>query len=142
MLVLSRKLNETILIGENVRVTLLGIEGDKIKIGIDAPRDIKIFREELVEATIDTNQQALAAPIVSFDLSKMKNPAMPKKAPDRLSTAVKSATRVAVAEKQSAQKAQTAQAAQNAQKTHKSKPKSGTKTSKTANGTNAQNKAK
>ena len=72
MLVLTRKVDETILIGENIRVTLLGIEGDKIKIGVEAPRDIKVFREELLEATKSTNKQALAAPVVSFDLSKMK----------------------------------------------------------------------
>jgi len=72
MLVLSRKLNETILIGDNIKVTLLGVDGDKIKIGIDAPRDIKVFREELIEATKNTNKQALSAPIVSFDLSKIR----------------------------------------------------------------------
>ena len=75
MLVLSRKLNETILIGDNIRVTLLGIEGDKIKIGVEAPRDIRVFREELLEATKSTNKQALSAPVVSFDLSKMKKSA-------------------------------------------------------------------
>ena len=72
MLVLSRKLNETILIGDNIRVTLLGIDGDKIKIGIDAPKDVKVFREELLEATRNTNKQALDAPIISFDLSKIR----------------------------------------------------------------------
>jgi len=75
MLVLSRKLNETILIGDNIRVTLLGIAGDKIKIGVDAPRDVRVFREELLEATKSTNKQALDAPIVSFDLSKIKKAA-------------------------------------------------------------------
>jgi len=74
MLVLSRKINETIVIGDNIKVTLLGIDGEKIKLGVDAPRDIKVFREELLEATKSTNKQALDAPIVSFDLSKIKKP--------------------------------------------------------------------
>jgi len=70
MLILSRKLNETIVIGDNVRVTLLGIDGDKVKLGVDAPRDVKVFREELLEATKNTNVQALAAPTVSFGSPK------------------------------------------------------------------------
>lgn len=74
MLVLSRKVNETILIGDDVRVTLLGIDGDKIKIGIEAPKAMKIFREELLEATRSTNKQALDAPVVAFDLSRFRKP--------------------------------------------------------------------
>jgi len=74
MLVLSRKLNETIIIGDDIRVTILGIDGDKIKVGVDAPKEVKVFREELLEATKSTNKQALDAPVISFDLSKFKKP--------------------------------------------------------------------
>ena len=70
MLVLSRKINETILIGDDIKITLLGVEGDKIKIGIDAPKAMKIFREELLEATKTTNKQALGAPALSFGIKK------------------------------------------------------------------------
>jgi carbon storage regulator len=73
MLVLSRRINETIVIGEDIRVTLLGIDGDKIKLGIEAPRAIKVLREEILEATKATNRQAAQAPVVSFDLSKIRN---------------------------------------------------------------------
>jgi len=72
MLVLSRKLNETIVIGDNIKVTLLGIDRDKVKLGVDAPGDIKVFREELLEATISTNVEALDAPNVSFDLTALR----------------------------------------------------------------------
>ncbi len=73
MLVLTRKINETIVIGEDIKITILAIDGDKIKLGIDAPKTTKIFREELLKATIDTNKLAMAAPLVSFDLANLKN---------------------------------------------------------------------
>ncbi|MDR0936322.1 MAG: carbon storage regulator CsrA [Oscillospiraceae bacterium] len=62
MLVLSRKINETIRIGADVRITLLNIEGGSAKIGIDAPRSLSIVREELLTDTVSTNVQALKAP--------------------------------------------------------------------------------
>jgi carbon storage regulator len=47
MLVLSRKLHETILIGDAIRVTVVGIQGHQIRLGIEAPAEVPIMREEL-----------------------------------------------------------------------------------------------
>lgn len=47
MLVLSRKNGETIVIGDNIRVTIVGLENGKVKLGIDAPKDISVHREEI-----------------------------------------------------------------------------------------------
>jgi len=50
MLVLSRKESESIQIGENVTVTIVEIRGDKIRLGIDAPRDVLVHRQEVIDA--------------------------------------------------------------------------------------------
>jgi carbon storage regulator len=55
MLVLMRKSNESIVIGDNITVTVLGIEGDKVKLGISAPREISILRHELFQAVQEQN---------------------------------------------------------------------------------------
>lgn len=50
MLVLTRRTEESVVIGDNIIVTILGVEGEKVKIGIDAPRDVTILRRELLDA--------------------------------------------------------------------------------------------
>jgi carbon storage regulator len=50
MLVLSRKLNETIRIGSDIEVTILSVKGGKVRLGLDAPREVPICRAELCTA--------------------------------------------------------------------------------------------
>ena len=50
MLVLTRKTNQSIMIGDEIEVSILSVAGDKVRIGIDAPRDIAVFRKEVYVA--------------------------------------------------------------------------------------------
>jgi len=52
MLVLSRKKDESILIGDSIVITIVDIRGDKVKIGIDAPRDVAVHRQEVMESIL------------------------------------------------------------------------------------------
>ena len=61
MLILSRKLEEAIWLGDNVKIKIMGIEKGNVKIGIEAPSNVTILREELKEAVADTNKQASAS---------------------------------------------------------------------------------
>lgn len=58
MLVLTRKLNEALKIGDDVTVTVLSIDGDRIRLGIEAPEEIRIVRKELLEEIEEANQLA------------------------------------------------------------------------------------
>lgn len=63
MLILTRKRGETVLIGDDVTVTVLGVKGQQVRIGIDAPKDVEIHREEVVtrrNASDDDDQEAPA----------------------------------------------------------------------------------
>lgn len=52
MLVLSRKKNESIVINDNVVVTIVEVRGDKVRIGIEAPRDVSVHRQEILDAIL------------------------------------------------------------------------------------------
>jgi carbon storage regulator len=64
MLVLSRKAGEVLFIGKDISIEILGVEGDRVRIGINAPKETRIFRKELVDATIETNKSAINAPAI------------------------------------------------------------------------------
>lgn len=49
MLVLTRKREQSIIIGENVEIMVLGVSGDKVRLGITAPREIEVFRKEVID---------------------------------------------------------------------------------------------
>lgn len=61
MLVLTRHASESIVIGDEITVTILGITPGGVRIGIDAPRSMRVHRAELVVAVQDANQDAVAA---------------------------------------------------------------------------------
>ncbi|MCR9201850.1 MAG: carbon storage regulator CsrA [Planctomycetaceae bacterium] len=50
MLVLSRQRDETIIIGDSIRITIVEVRGDKVRIGIDAPKDVAVHRQEVYDA--------------------------------------------------------------------------------------------
>ena len=49
MLILTRRVGETVMIGDNVTITVLGVKGNQVRIGVDAPRDVAVHREEIYE---------------------------------------------------------------------------------------------
>jgi carbon storage regulator len=61
VLVLTRKVNETIQLGDDISITVVGIDADRVRIGIDAPRSLKIFRKELLAETVSINKEAARA---------------------------------------------------------------------------------
>lgn len=59
MLVLTRKLNESIMIGNDIEITVLAVEGEQIKLGINAPKKVDIHRKEIYLSIQQENNQAV-----------------------------------------------------------------------------------
>jgi carbon storage regulator len=84
MLVLSRRLGESIVIGDDVVISVLEVKGDVVRIGVDAPRSVQVRRQELLEEVAATNKQAASpSPQAVADLSRLVgSPAKPASSPD------------------------------------------------------------
>lgn len=71
MLVLTRKIGESINIGNDVKVTIISLEGGQVRLGIEAPRDVIVHREEVYAKILEENRQA--AKTSTLDLKTIAN---------------------------------------------------------------------
>ncbi len=69
MLALSRKIGESIIIGNDIELTILEVKGDQVKIGINAPKSIPVYRKEIYLQIKDSNKEA-ASSEATVDLLK------------------------------------------------------------------------
>lgn len=49
MLILTRRIGETLIIGDDVKITVLGVKGNQVRVGVDAPKDVAVHREEIYD---------------------------------------------------------------------------------------------
>nr|CAA6830722.1 MAG: Carbon storage regulator [uncultured Thiotrichaceae bacterium] len=61
MLILTRRVGETLMIGDDVSVTVLGVKGNQVRLGINAPRDVAVHREEIYERINQEPQEEAVA---------------------------------------------------------------------------------
>ncbi len=75
MLILSRRANEAVLLGDDIRLVVLSTDGETVKLGIEAPAEVSIFREEIVKAIADENLRAQASDAAREWLGPLENAA-------------------------------------------------------------------
>ena len=71
MLALSRKCNESIMIGNGIEITILDIKGDQVKIGINAPKSVPIYRKEIYKQIQAANIEAVKADVAVEELKNL-----------------------------------------------------------------------
>lgn len=69
MLVLTRKTDESVIIGDEIAVTVLGVDGDHVKLGITAPKEVAVHRQEIYEQIREANEAASRS--ASTDISSV-----------------------------------------------------------------------
>lgn len=62
MLALTRKIGQSLIIGENIEITVVEVRGDQVKIAVNAPKDIPVHRKEIYEQILEENRQAAVIP--------------------------------------------------------------------------------
>lgn len=72
MLVLTRKKGETIMIGDQIEVKVISVDGDQVKLGIVAPKSVKVHRSEVFEAIQQQNKEAMASSMDALKQFKLK----------------------------------------------------------------------
>ena len=77
MLVLTRRKNQSIVINDDIVVTVLEVKGDQIRLGITAPRHVQVYREELLVALTDANRSAVLAPDAELPAAEPRRPRGP-----------------------------------------------------------------
>ncbi len=71
MLALSRKVNESIIIGNDIEITVLEVKGDQVKIGINAPKSVPVYRKEIYLQIKEANKEAADTLATDKDLKKI-----------------------------------------------------------------------
>lgn len=71
MLALSRKINESVMLGNDVEVTILEIKGDQVKVGINAPKSVPIYRKEIYIQIQQANQDAVSKTVSAQALEEL-----------------------------------------------------------------------
>jgi carbon storage regulator len=78
MLVLSRRTEQSFKLGDDITITVLGVEGDRVKLGIQAPRSVVVLRQELFDQIQSANTAAASAPPTRAALAAVFNqPSVP-----------------------------------------------------------------